>query len=225
MTPYDVITTVNTAASSYDLTDLETVKTELAIPDTDTSKDTWISQAITQVSIAIANYCQRVFPVETVTDTFYFNRRWRAHQRTDDRDILQLMRFPVTQVTSVVETLSDGTTNTLVLGTDYVRKDNVGQLIRLNSDTSFLGHWIGSIVVVQYSAGYAETPADLVDATLRTVTQRYAGRGRDAMLMEQDQPGPAGRKRFWVGTAPGQNGSFPPEIAGLLDNYRVPVLG
>lgn len=301
-TPYDLVTTVTAPAANYNLVTLTAAKTELEI--TGTEDDAWLNSAIPQISKAIAHYCQRVFQVEALTDTFYVDRRWRTHQRTDDRDVLQLTRFPTLGVLSVVETLPDGTTNTLALGTDYVRNDKIGQLIRLNSDTGFPGHWRGAIIAVQYQAGqgaiasenytiaanpgpYTQTvaqaatfsidqgvsytggaaltpitsgtpavgqylcapstgiytfaaadagkaitiaygynliEADLQDAALRLLTARYSAQARDPMLMSQEQPGGVGAQRFWVGTPPGQNGAFPPEVTGLLDNYRVPTL-
>lgn len=301
-TPYDLITTVTAQAATYNLVTLAAAKTELEI--TGTEDDAWLTSAIPQISKAIKHYCQRVFQVEALTDTFYVDRRSRAHQRTDDGDVLQLTRFPVLGVTSVTETLPDGTVNTLVLDTDYVRNDRIGQLVRLNSDTGFPGHWRGAIIAVQYQAGqgsfasenytiasnpgpYIQTvaqaatfsidrgvsytggaalvpiasgtpaagqylcnsstgiytfaaadtgkaitiayafnliEADLQDAALRLLTARFRAEARDPMLMEESQSGAPGSKRYWVGTIPGQNGAFPPEVAGLLDNYRVPAI-
>lgn len=66
-------------------------------------------------------------------------------------------------------------------------------------------------------------PADLVDATLRLVTSRFQGKDRDPLLMSMSQPN-LGEKRYWVGTSPGQNGAFGPEIEGLLSPYRAVVV-
>jgi hypothetical protein len=70
---------------------------------------------------------------------------------------------------------------------------------------------------------FESMPADLVEATLRLVTMRYKQKDRDPMMVSQDQPN-IGSKRFWVGSQPGQSGPFPPDIASLLDSYRVPVV-
>jgi hypothetical protein len=85
--------------------------------------------------------------------------------------------------------------------------------------------WEAVPTQVQYQAGYAPIPADLVDATLRLVTARFKQRGRDPMLVEQTQAGALGTQRYWVGTAPGQQGAFAPEISSLVEQYRVPVIG
>lgn len=79
----------------------------------------------------------------------------------------------------------------------------------------------GKGVLIDYIVN--DTPADLEYAVLTLVTQRNAQRGRDPMLMSISQPN-LGDKRWWVGTANGQAGAFPPEIQGLLDTYKVPVI-
>jgi hypothetical protein len=64
------LTRVLAPAASYDLTDLVAAKDELRISATDVTKDTFLARAITQISAAVASYCARVFPVETVQDVF-----------------------------------------------------------------------------------------------------------------------------------------------------------
>jgi hypothetical protein len=76
------ILTVTTPASSYDLTALATVKTELGITD-NTENDklrTWITQA----SIIAASYCRRVFARETLTETFRPARNCSSHVGVSD---------------------------------------------------------------------------------------------------------------------------------------------
>jgi hypothetical protein len=124
---------------------------------------------------------------------------------------------------SVVQTLSTGVTQALVFGTDYTIDAKRGWLIRLNPFTGVATCWEALPTTVIYRGGYATIPADLVDACLRLVTLRYRGRGRDPMTMQFNQPN-EGDTRYWVGALPGQNGSLPPEIESLVDNYRVPVL-
>jgi hypothetical protein len=78
---------------------------------------------------------------------------------------------------------------------------------------------VGKSVTISYA--FNQIPDDLVDACLRLVTQRFHGRGRDPMQMERTTPG-MGTERFWIPAK--QQGSLPPEIAGMLDGtYRVPV--
>ncbi len=218
----ETITTVVTPAGSYDLTDLTTVKDELSIKSTDTSNDSFLGRGITQVSKAIANYCNRVFPVETVKDVIYLDRNLLLRVNVASVT-LQLSRWPVTAITSVVEDAGLDSELTLVQNTDYLPDSLTGQLIRIDSTTGLRRRWASRTVTVQYSAGYSIIPEDVVDACLRMMTQRFKQKSRDPMLMSQNTPS-VGEQRWWVGTAPGQNGAFPPEISGLLDSYRMPPI-
>ena len=285
--------TANAPASPYDLTDLTTVRDELLIPATDVSVNAFLSRAITQTSGAIAKYCNRVFPVETLQDQIFIQQDPYPWQVPGGVAPLQLSRWPLvnsgvvaftgnthgsividnipstagitcgmlvfaadgsipvgTQVQEVtpkaliltntatsseigislwtglqvVQTLSVGQTQTLVFGTDFTIDSDLGSLIRLDKFTGVGVKWESIPVTVQYQAGYSPIPSDLVDGCLRLVTARYTARGRDPTLVQRDQPN-LGSTRYWVGTAPGQSGAFPPEILGLIEPYRVPSLG
>jgi hypothetical protein len=296
----EIISTVLIAATAtppagpYDLTDLATVRDELSIPATDTANNAFLSRGITQVSTAIANYCNRVFQVETLQDQIFIEQDPYPYQVPGGVYPLQLSRWPLvnTKVVSftgnthgstlvdgiastagltagllvfaadgslpsgteieavvdansitltnaatssetglafttgvqVVQTLSVGDTQTLIYGKDFTIDAARGWLIRLNSWTGISERWEAEPVTVQYQAGYATVPADLVDATLRLVTARFRAKGRDPMLVEQTQGANLGTQRYWVGNTPGQRGAFAPEIAGLIDQYRVPVI-
>lgn len=282
--------TASAPANPYDLTDLATVHDELQIPTTDTSKDAFLSRAITQASSAIAKHCSRVFPVEAVQDQLYIQQDPYPYQVPGGIYPLQLSRWPL-QSSSVVSftATTDGTTavltgvssavgltvgtlvfgpgvppgaeiqsigtgtvtltlpttsanaaasfntgvqvtqllavgmiQTLVAGTDFVIQPDNGWLIRLNTWTGVSEKWEAVPTTIQYQGGYTPIPYDLVDACLRLVTMRYYARGRDPMLVERTQPN-LGTQRWWFGSQPGQDGALPPEIEGLLLNYRVPV--
>jgi hypothetical protein len=220
---FNTITTVKTAATSYDLTTLANVKDELDITSTD--DDAWLSRAITQSSKAIANFCNRVFSVETVIDTCLIEQDPYPYQVPGGVRVLQLSRLPIISVTSVVQTVSAGVTNTLTEGTDFLIDGLKGQLIRLSPFSATPTIWGAITTVVTYQAGYSDIPADLELSCLRLVTQRYKEQARDPMLRRREQPG-LGTEEYWVGTVPGQQGAMPPEIVSLLDGtYRVPVVG
>ena len=221
--PLDVVTTVITPAATHDLTDLATAKDELKIPATDKTADTFLARAITQSSSVIASFCNRIFPVEAVQDILYLQRGVSSARRGEDGE-LQLSRWPITAVTSVVETDASGNDTTLAAGTDYMAIADTGRLLRLDASSGLPRRWRASSVTVNYSAGFNPIPADVVDATLRLVAARMNQRGRDPMIRsEGDTSG--GNTQYWVGAMPGQNGSVSPEIAGLLQNYRQPVAG
>ena len=291
--PVDRFISVINPASTYDLTDLATVKDELAIPTNDTTKDAFLSRAISQVSAAIGNYCNRVFQVETVQEIVYPTMDAFPYQVPGNIAPLRLMRWPfvtamltftTSGATSVGATVlpvgntaglvvgqpitatgipvgayvvgwtvntsitisaattaalpagtsitlgmsisvsSLGTLSALTAGTDYLPDANTGLVTRLDSMTAYPTSWPVTQIVATYQAGYATIPLDIVDATLRAVSGRFVGRGRDPLLKSQEQPG-IGHQTYWIGTAPGVRGAFTEEIADLLDNYRIPVTG
>lgn len=93
-----VITTVLTAAATYDLTDLQTVKSELGIADP--NSDAAISRWITAVSLDIRNFCNRIFQVETVRDAIYLRRDPFPHVALSGTQPLQLTRSPLVNAPS-----------------------------------------------------------------------------------------------------------------------------
>jgi hypothetical protein len=225
--PVRIISTVLTAASSYDLTTLENIKDDLAIPGTDVSSDATLARFITEQSALVAQYCNRVFPVETVQDVIYPNRDPYPYQVTGILSELQLSRWPIVAVTSVTDTVAVGIVNTLVAGTDFVVDEPHGWLTKIDPNTGYPTGWSPDQYTVQYQAGYFEAgsgipPADLEMAVLRLVTARFKARGRDPFLKSQGEPN-IGTEQYWVGAMPGQTGAFPPDIAAALEKYRVPL--
>jgi hypothetical protein len=295
----EIITTVLLAATAtapagpYDLTDLDTANDELSVPANDTSNNSFLSRAISQASVAIKNYCNRVFQIEVVQDQIYIQQDPYPYQVPGGIFPLQLSRWPLAESTpisftgnthgsvlvdgipntagmeagdlvfaadgsipagseianvidpnsinltkaasssstglsmniglQVIQTLAAGVTQTLVYGKDFTVDAAKGWLIRLNPFTAIAAQWEAVPTVVQYQAGYQEIPDDLVEAALRMVTGRFRARGRDPVLMARDQNGNVGSERYWVGGMKGQVGSIPPEVVGLIDQYRVPV--
>lgn len=215
-----VITTVvaparaSGSAGPYDLTTLAVVKDELK--KTDRSSDATLQRLLTGASVAAANYCNRVFVVETVKDEFW-SLRYQNH-----RDLihgiptpLQLTRFPLVSVASVIED-----SIALVADTDYRVDLAKGQLTRLNS-AGFPRRWHPFTVAVQYDSGFATIPADVADAVVRMVKQRWFARGVDTSIKHETIPGVREYDR-WVSTGD-EAGNMPPDVVDILDNYRVPV--
>lgn len=145
-----VVSTVSAPAATYDLTDKDTAKDELGI--TDTSNDAWISRGISQVSALIMSETSRVFAPECVQDVFDIppNRS----QRPGGVSELQLSRWPILGVVSVVQGLGSTTPVTLIAGTDFRIDAEHGLLLRLNSDTGTVSAWEPMPTTVKYTAGY-----------------------------------------------------------------------
>ena len=151
--PIETISTVLSPAVSYDLTDLDTVRTELQIDANDTSDDAWLTQAIGQVSGSIQRYTNRVFPPEFVQDLVQFGRDPFQGARFGGENEIPLERFPLIAVASVVQALPSGATRSLVAGTDFIANLARGRLLRLGADGR-LRRWETLPLTVQYLAGY-----------------------------------------------------------------------
>jgi hypothetical protein len=78
-------------------------------------------------------------------------------------------------------------------------------------------------VALDFSYGTVAIPADILDVALQVITSRYASKNRDPLLVQQDTPG-IGLQRWWIGTTPGQNSPFPPDLEGILQPYQMPVV-
>lgn len=216
-----LISTVVTPAASTDLIDLATLKTLLGVAGA--KQDAYLKLIIAQASAAAANYCNRVFVVETLSDAFYPQRDGYIPQANRGAaPPAQLSRWPVRSVTSVVET-ADNVATPLVAGTDYLIDAARGQLLRLG----LLGNprpWPPHNLLVTYVAGYDPIPADLVGAVAAWIKGIRAAQLRDPMLRSQSAPG-VYEASYWFGAGPGNVGGIPPDVAAALDNYSVPLIG
>lgn len=112
--------------------------------------------------------------------------------------------------------LADGTALTRVSGTP-----SAGQYRVASGVYSFNAAQAGEALTFDFAS--KAVPPDLVDVSLRVITARHYARGRDPMLVSIDTED-VGTKRWWVGGTPKQTGPFPPEIAGILDQYNMPVV-
>lgn len=218
-----VVTTVVTPASTFDLVQLSDVKLELKIPSQTTADDAWLAKKITSVSKTIAKYCNRTFPLQTYQDLFFPNRGIRPFHSIGRFPILQLAQWPVTGITSIV--VAPGPTSaydvTLTADVDYYLDGDPGQVIRLSELTGLNTEWQAFPTTVIYQAGFEDIPEDLQDVALQMVAGRYQTRGINPMTKRINQPTGIGELEYWVPNTP--QGAFPPAISEVLDFYRVPV--
>jgi hypothetical protein len=213
--------TATPPAGPYDLVTLELVKEAMRIADANTTDDTWIQNSITRGSIAMQSYCGRVFQTETVQDTIYLQCDDYPYQVPGQVAPLSLSRYPIQSVTSVVVQEGINILQTLNQGTDFIVDNDTGQMIRLNPFTGFPTNWDTAPTTTIFVSGYATVPYDLQEAVIRWVAGNYQARARDPLLKEIDSP-QIGRKVYWIPNAPSTH--FAPEIAELLDKYRVPTV-
>jgi hypothetical protein len=215
--------TVLTPATSYDLTTVETVKTELGL--TGSTDDAFLGTLIRQASDDVARYCRRVLATESVREVF---RTGRSYARPCDFDApLWLARTPVVAVTSLIED-----TVTLVDGTDWEVDKETGKLTRLVDGASGLvGYWgstmgWGSVITVEYSGGYSllpDLPNDLERCAIDLLKRRYFARSRDPALRSQQVLDLVNKSFTADGSEPVKRG-LPLSIAQRLDDYvRMPA--
>ena len=104
MRPAAFVSSVVTPAQSYNLTDLATVKTLFNI--TGTASDAFLNLLIPRASTAVQTYCSNKFVVETLLDQFWPGDDgwpWAVQSLTAP---LQLKRYPLVSIASVVETIA-----------------------------------------------------------------------------------------------------------------------
>lgn len=208
-----VISAITSAASSYDLTTLAVIKDELNI--TDNADNAKLQRYLTSASAAVAQFCNRVFQAETVSDEYWPQRDPAPRVVAGGIPNLQLSRWPIVSITSVTENGA-----VLVDGTDF-RADKInGQLIRLDIN-GYPKAWPVYPIAVVYVGGFATIPADVVDATIRMVRQRWLSKDRDPLVKQRNIPGVL-EESFWIATG-SEAGNMPPDVADILTNYRVPV--
>lgn len=209
-----LISTVVDTANSYDLTTLVNVKAELGIATGDTTNDPVLSRYITSASVAAENYCNRAFVIESISDQFFSDENNRLFRK--GREILQLSRWPIDDLTSVVENAV-----TLVENTDFIAEYDSGQITRIDSNGNKI-HWSRLPITVLYDAGFENIPVDVEDAVIRMVAARYQAKGRDRNIKQENIPG-VREVAYWIATGT-DAGNMSPDITDILSNYRVAVV-
>lgn len=209
----EIITTVVTPAADLKLVSLSDVKAELGISAS--TDDAWLTKVIERASAAAVQYANRQFASEVVKDEFWPQRDGYPWIIPGGVRPLQLSRWPVTAVATVTE---NG--ETLTADTDFRSDGRVGQLFRLDG-SGYTKKWPAFPISAQYTAGFATIPADVQDAVIRMVKARWFTRKRDPLLRQEDVPGVYSAS-YWVATG-AEGGAVTPDVADLLDNYRVPV--
>lgn len=211
-----IITTVVTPADSYDLTTLAIIKEELGI--TGNGIDDRLQRYLTGASAAAAQFCNRVFVVETLKDEFWPQRDPCPYLISGGLMPLQLTRWPLiaASVSSVIEN-----SITLIDGTDFRIDYEKGQLVRLDGSL-YPRRWPAWPISAQYNAGFDSIPDDVVDAVIRMVRTRWTAKDRDALLREENIPG-VREAQYWIATG-NEAGNMTPDVVDLLNNYRHPVI-
>ncbi len=189
--------TVTDAATEFKLINASMARAALSL---DQGEDAALNILISRASDVIARECNRVFALETIEEQFRFT------SRTDD---LILSRFPIDEVTSIVEN-----DTALVAVTDFEIDKSTGIISRIRSDRGW--QWPArSKIVVTYDAGYdlpLRAPPALQQACIQLVKSYYIGADRDPMMRSEgvDQ----------LSSASYYDAPLPPDVAGLIEKFR-----
>ena len=231
-----ILTTVVTAAETADLSTVATVMDDWQIDKKDTA---FIGRTLTRCSVAASQFCNRDFGVATYSNLIRLEWGYRdGYLITGKRSPIMLPQWPLVSVSSVTETPPTGTATTLVEGTDYEVDYTTGNLYRLYASGRPRDWDPLYKVVVVTQAGYvlpgqnasdfpgAETlPVDIEDAVGRMVFSRYSERRRDPLIKSETVDG-VGKVDYIVGNPnSADGGNMSPDVADILNNYRVPVTG
>ncbi len=209
-------------ATSYDLVTIDDVLLELQITNPSDNDKALIQKNITAVSIAISNYCDRVFPSERVEETIWELRshnRGRGHHHHIES--LYLKRYPITSIDSVyvddIPITSDS--NDLSLRID--RDDGI--LYRLENGYQSSWHF-GKSIVATYTGGFTTIPGDLQRAAFRWVEMTWFFAGQDATIRQEQVYGIASVSYDTASSTSSGSGSskiddVPGEVKLLLEPY------
>lgn len=193
---------VTTAASTIDLTTVETIRDEIG---NTTLSDSTIRRWIGEESDRIAAYCGRVFGAETVVETFYLE--------TDVPGLLMASRFPIVSVSSVSEDDAAALDASL-----YQVDATTGFIYRLDEDAD-RSVWSADKVAVSYTAGYtlvSTLPRAVEAACIQMVARRAYARGRDPNLRSESVDG-VSTLQWWVSS---DSDGMTAAIREMLAPYR-----
>ena len=209
------ILTVSSAAAQTALTTRERAKVALNINDS--SLDDWLDLKIPAVTRDVVNHMgvaaasdgTRTIGRQTLVETFRLTR---------DEDVIQLSKWPVQSITSIVEDDDDDEVDE----DDYELNGATGHITRLNADIPVL--WAAWKVTVTYIAGWllpgeagADLPEEIESAVWDLLKLERSAMNRDPRLKSEEIPG-VWSGTYWVGGMP-----LPPEVAAKLGTYTDPV--
>jgi hypothetical protein len=204
------ITQVVTPATSLALVSLDDAKAALGIDPADTSQDAALARQIDATSTAINNWCDRIFVVQTYRDQLrnacgYFG------------EPLVTRQYPIVVADEVpLVVTEDGAALDPALIEVY---PETGRLYRLDSASAAPSAWSAPLIVVDYTAGFAEIPADVEGACLEWLTARWYGMGRDPALRSETIPDVI--SQTWSTDTSATATAVPPGVRDWLAPYKV----
>lgn len=178
---YYRITRVVSPADSLDLVTVDQAKAMLGIAPGDTSHDAQIQQHISASSIAINNFCDRIFVVQGYRDQVR-----NAYGCYGEAFVTR--QYPIAVDSESGLPLVAVTEDSAALDPAFmeVQTDN-GSIWRLDGSLAAAA-WATPLLVVDYTAGFNPIPADVQGACLEWVGIRYGAVGRDPAIRSETIP-------------------------------------
>jgi len=174
------ITRVVTPAASMALVSLDAAKAALGIDAGDTSQDAALTAQIESVSLAICNWCDRIFVVQTYRDQL------RGASGSYGEPLVT-RQYPIVVDSGgepLVDVAEDGGAVDAAMIEVFPEQ---GAVYRL--DASMLpSAWGAALIVVDYTAGFETIPEPVQGACLEWLTARHNAIGHDPALRSETIP-------------------------------------
>lgn len=207
------ISRVVTPAAGMALVSLDDAKSALGIDAGDTSQDAVLTQQIEATSMAINNYCDRIFVVQTYRDQL--RGAYGAYGEP-----LVTRQYPIMVDDAGVPLAAVEEGGAALDATLLEVFPEGGAIYRLDA-TALPIAWGAALVAVDYTAGFDPIPADVQGACLEWLTARWHAIGRDPALRSETIPDlitEVYAGDFGAGT---NAGSMPPGARDLLAPYKI----
>ena len=203
------MTSVVTPAESMALVSLDQAKAALDIDPADTSQDAALAQQIDAVSMAVNNWCDRIFVVQT-----YRDRLRNAYGGYGEP--LVTRQYPIIVDDTLVVTQDGAALDPLM----FEVYPETGSLFRLDNTSAPIA-WGAALLVVDYRAGFETIPADVQGAALEWLTGRWFAMGRDPALRSETIPDVISQVYAGEAGAGTSAGAITPGAQTLLAPYRI----
>lgn len=207
------ITTVITPANSLWLVSLDSALDALGLAADGGTQDSQVGRMIGQVSAAINTYCNRIFVRQSYRSQFRYACNWLGYGSP-----LVLSQAPIAVDGFGVLVLAASEDGTLVDTTEWQVDRNTGMLYRLDSAGAF-SSWSGTLISVDYDAGFDLIPDDVQAAALDWMSGRWNTRGRDPALRSLTIPDVVSESYFDPAAASASG--MPSTVRNTLDQYRI----
>jgi len=206
------ISTVITPAASNWLVSLDAALDAASLTSDGGAQDSQIGRQIGQVSAAINTYCNRIFVRQSYRDQF----RGVCYLGCGKPLVLGQAPIAVDGGGDVVLTATeDGTAVSLA---EWEIDRGAGLLSRLDSSGG-ISSWSGTLIAVDYDAGYDLIPDDVQAAALEWLSARWSTRGRDPALRSLTIPDVVAESYFDPTAA--SAAGMPSSVKTTLDQYRI----